>query len=537
MIKIIFSPFIILFLISLFSFVPNAYGSSSKNIQKIIFIPQDNRPISSKQTAQIIEDDNFYIVMPKSDILGSRYSDGNPEEIMAFIEQNASPDAILVASSDALIYGSLVASRKHSLGDDILLQRLDRIKRLKSKYPKMKMYIFSSIMRTPKENGASITEDDKDYKKYYLSILNFSKLDGIDTSNLYKPYLLTLRDETENQFVKNWLSRRKKNHNVNQILLNYTKEGIFDFLLIGKDDHFENTPTYKEGEELKGIAKTLGLNYTKTKIIDGIDELAAILLTKIKNEKHNISPKIYVEYALGFGPATVPTYSSDAIDSTISDEIYALSSKRVFDQNKADFVFLINTTQSGHTYDANTPVNTTNPHFNSEDFLGKIKSYLSKNKKVVVADIAFANGSDNALMDMLFKESLLDKINGYAGWNTATNSTGFALAFGVNSLSMKEDKIKNLLAIRYLDDWLYQGNLRQELASYLPLMNGEGDYLKIGSKLEALTAFGNRRLNRLKNTYLKNFKNVYNLELSLPWDRIFEIDLINKWQDFKFYKY
>ena len=50
---------------------------------------------------------------------------------------------------------------------------------------------------------------------------------------------------------------------------------------------------------------------------------------------------------------------------------------------------------------------------------------------MAVGDIAFANGADNALMKQLQDRDLLDKLYGYAGWNTATNSTGFALGMGM----------------------------------------------------------------------------------------------------------
>ena len=91
----------------------------------------------------------------------------------------------------------------------------------------------------------------------------------------------------------------------------------------------------------------------------------------------------------------------------------------------------INTNRSGWTYDANTPVNTLQPRYNTMDFVEDIESFVNAGYHVAVGDIAFANGADNALMKQLQDRDLLDKLYGYAGWNTATNSTGFALGMGI----------------------------------------------------------------------------------------------------------
>lgn len=140
----------------------------------------------------------------------------------------------------------------------------------------------------------------------------------------------------------------------------------------------------------------------------------------------------------------------------------------------------INTNRSGWTYDANTPVNTLQPRYNTMDFVEDIESFVNAGYHVAVGDIAFANGADNALMKQLQDRDLLDKLYGYAGWNTATNSTGFALGMGIVGNQISQDKRNELLLTRYLDDWVYQANVRQSVNSYLNLLPGSGDYLTIG---------------------------------------------------------
>lgn len=48
----------------------------------------------------------------------------------------------------------------------------------------MPIYVFSSIMRTPKDGASSGTEEPEYYVKYGQAIANYTKIDNADTSGL-----------------------------------------------------------------------------------------------------------------------------------------------------------------------------------------------------------------------------------------------------------------------------------------------------------------------------------------------------------------
>lgn len=498
-------------------------------VKGIIFIPQDSRPVSSEQTAEIMENLGYNVEMPPKDLLGNRTTPGKRKELFQWLEAHAHENKIAVIGSDNLIYGGLVNSRKHNYDLTSLEKQVDKLEDLHKDFPKMPIYVFSSIMRTPRNAAASGTEDADYYKKYGALIASYTKIDGADTSKLSEPYQVLLRQEDTQRALKDWRHRRQINFTVNKKLIDLTKKGVITYLLIGRDDNDTGSVTDQESQALTDYARRIGTNRQQLKVIAGIDELGMLSMARIANQLANKTPKVYVEYAFGFGPATVPSYSNEAIDSTITDEIYVTNARRVFSPREADLVFLINTNQSGWTYDANTPVNTTKLRFNSQDFLDKIKHYVNAKKPVAIGDIAFANGSDNALMEQMFKAHLLDKVYGYAGWNTATNSTGSALSIGLIALNLNQEQRKKTLATRYLDDWLYQSNVRQDVNGYLSLLPGPGDYLDIGKvKLEPAETYGTRRINAMREEYLKNFSIPNNLRITLPWNRIFEADFITQ---------
>ena len=102
-----------------------------------------------------------------------------------------------------------------------------------------------------------------------------------------------------------------------------------------------------------------------------------------------------------------------------------------------------------------------------------------------MADIAYANGSDNALMEALKQRGLLYKLRAYSGWNTPTNSTGFVLGLGMLTEKMTPDAMDELLTTRYIDDWGYQANIRAIVARQLGWFRAAGAYSSLDEKKRA----------------------------------------------------
>ena len=141
-----------------------------------------------------------------------------------------------------------------------------------------------------------------------------------------------------------------------------------------------------------------------------------------------------------------------------------------------------------------------------------------------IADIAFANGADNALLRELQNRGLLFKLQAYSGWNTATNSTGFALGTGILASRMTEDARDQLLLQRYLDDWAYQANVRTTLMDQFENMR-QDIYSALGSKHAAAAARATDLLRKFAMENLPPFDGLDDLQADFPWDRGFEIDV------------
>ena len=515
--------------IGIFTAMPNADAKSKKaEPEKILYIPHDNRPIVFDQTIDIIEKAGYKVIVPPKEILGSRDDLGNPDRLWEWLETNTKKDIkAAVISSDSLLYGSLVSSRKHNYNKQLILERAELFREYRKKHKKLPLYVFGSIMRTPRNGLASGYEEPDYYRHYGANIFRYTAL--IDKHEVEG---LTPRENKEIVFLQkliparalnDWQERREKNFEANEKLIDMAGEKIFDCLILGRDDNAPYSQTHMEGRNLAKYGEKITKDKYQT--IAGIDEVGLILLTRAINDRTNNSPSVFVSYNLGAGGTTIPTYSDEPVDDSINAEFMAVGANRVYDSNVADFILAVNTDVEGKTYEAMNPLNTTAVRRGTNQFANSIQNYLNEGNSVSVADIVFSNGSDNALMQQLKNQKLLFKLQSYAGWNTATNSTGFALASGILARRMNSHDKNELLLTRYLDDWAYQANVRNKVSSRLNWIGGDGYYNLLDDKKYDAADWCEQLLTNFVEDNLPEVRLKGRLRVEFTWNRMFESEI------------
>ncbi len=513
--------------------VPQAVDAAKREpiTDKIVFVPHDSRPISSKQTADVVQRVGYEIVVPPTELLGNREDWGHPDELWTWLDAALAQTGVKAAviSSDAMIYGSLVGSRKHSYTRDQILARAARFEELQRAHPKTPLYVFGSIMRTPRSGEASGHEEPEYYRRYGADIFRYTLLrDKEEVEGL------TRRESKEYDFLgrlipkealADWLGRREKNYAVNEYLIELMKRhDTFRYLTLGRDDNAPFSQTHLESRHLTETGASLGK--TRFQTMAGIDEIALLMLTRAVNEQKHEIPFVFARYNWGRGADTVPAYSDEKISTSISDAVLAAGGMMVRAPEKADVVLTVNTNPDGSTYEANAVINDGTPREGTAYFADLVSDYVAKGYPVAVADIAFANGSDNALMAELQKRGLLYKIHAYAGWNTPTNSSGFALGEGMLVRHMDADSVDHLLTTRYLDDWAYQANVRNMIARQLTWLRGDGFYGSLGTKMDAVSLRSTRMMNRFIEENLPPIAEINTVTVTFPWNRMFESDIL-----------
>lgn len=519
---------------SLISFSPDAAAAKKEEGPgKIIFIPHDNRPISDEQTADTIRQLGYEVIVPPDEMLGGRDFLGDPDKLWQWLEEETGVKKnadkknnikAVVMSGDSMIYGSLVAARKHNIPLEVLQERIERFADYHRKHPLVKTYVFSSIMRTPRSGEASGHEEPEYYRDYGADIFRYTALvDKQESESLNAREQKELKFLTElipQNAMDDWMSRRNKNFNVNKSMIDLTRKNTFSYFALGRDDNAPYSQTHRESRKLSAYGMDLGVG--KFQNMAGIDEFGLLMLTRAVNAITGDIPFVYVQYNKGTGPRTVPSYSDETIDTTIRSHVVCAGGVYVSSPQRADLVLLVNTRPDGKTGEANHPNNTDKLTPAAKNFADMVSAAVAAGQPVGIADISFANGSDNAVMEELNKRALLFRIQAYSGWNTATNSTGFVLGQGMLAARMSNDSKDRLLTVRYLDDWVYQANIRQRVARQLSWLRGDGYYASLNGKKTDVENRMTTLIRRFAENNLPPMPGLEDLKVTSPWNRMFE---------------
>ena len=528
--------FTFILILGLFCLLPSLCSAAHR--EKIIFIPHDARPICFQQTAEVVEQLGYEVLTPPEEYFGGKEDYmGQPDELWKWLESNVKSAKVAVIAADSLFYGGLIPSRKHEIPQSVIDSRLDRFKALHFNNPKLKIYVFASLMRTPKEGVAGFTEEPDYYVPYGWRIFRLTAL--MDKSELTalsageQQELFTLKSSIPDEVLNDWFNRREKNLAVTKQFIDMLDQDFISYLIVGRDDNSPLCQTHKEDRELKIYAEKYNLPKTKFQSLAGIDEFGLLLLTRAVNDLRGETPTVSVKFNKGKGAKTIPDFSDEEIGNSIENAAAIAGGRLVDEPNAADFVLLVNTDPNGKTYqahnalpDAMIKLDQKKIDKNAETFANMVNEYVEAGCPVGIADISFANGSDNALMEHLYSKGLLFKLQAYSGWNTATNSTGFVLGTGMLAKNMSNASKDKLLIRRYLDDWAYQANVRTTIGEQLfNSREGGAIYYNLGGQSQAVADRVTWLMREFAAKNLPPFDYLKKFDVTLPWNRMFECSI------------
>lgn len=434
---------------------------------RIGFVPIDNRPVCYTLPALIAGiDGSVELFLPPRELLGDLKKCADVDEILAWIEDLKNIDAFVV-SLDTIAYGGLIPSRRSHDSLDEILARLEKLKNI---LQGKKVYAFSSIMRISNNN---INEEEKPYwDKWGKKIFEYSWI-------FHKEGCLT--EGVPPEIIADYLATRHRNFDVNKLYLEWQKEGIFDTLIFSKDDCAEYGFNVQEAEVLKSLGGTV-----KT----GADEIPLSLLARSIEGNYKIKP-IFIEESQ---KNLISNYEDISIEECVRNQI-ELSGMMTADDADVE-LYVNNFVEKQGEIVMKVPT----AHFSGE--------WQAPEKPYIVADVRFANGSDNAFVESLF-EAGVENLLGYSAWNTSANTLGsllLALKMTLNAKrkgTFNQEVFNRLMLTRFLDDWAYQANVRQEFTD--------------GGLSDKMLPFETL----LREKFPCNAEITY----SLPWNRRFEVEI------------
>jgi hypothetical protein len=493
---------------------------------KIGLLPLDERPVNTRYPQMVAAIAGAQALLPPKEALSHFRQPAKSAALEDWLSRISPQLDALIASFEMLGYGGLIASRTTNDTPAVVLRRLEALGRLRSSFA-MPVVGFNLITRVSNANSAIeeplywAEEGERFYR--YSQLLDMRE-QGLEASE----ELIALEAELPEAHRQDFLGRRMRNHTVNLAALQMLARQELSLLVMSSDDTSPYGLPSNEKRALSAWAGRLGLG-EQLMMYPGADEVGTALTMRMVHQEMGIEPTVAAFYALPGGETVTAPYEDGPVSVTIERQIRAVGGKPVPATMEADVWLAVNPPALRHSeWQPETAAQERLerlPYLNA--MADAINQRLAAGQAVVVADVAYPNGADPALIEVLFERVQIAQLAAYGAWNTAGNTIGVALAQGcaarLATTNEQKQAQKRFLLHRFLEDWGYQQVTRREARNWLQETSGKRE---IEPENEAAAVeFISLRLQRcLSQIPCFGGMGIMPGSVWLPWKRLFEVD-------------
>ncbi|MEM7110899.1 MAG: DUF4127 family protein [Chloroflexota bacterium] len=546
-------------------------------------IPLDDRMVNYEYMALLGKMADMTLLLPPKAWLGNPWRVGAMEKLRDWLREVARTADCLIVAIDTLGYGGLVNSRRSEDEVTAVLHRLQILHDLKAEYPNLTLLAYNILMRISRSNSS---EEEKPYWRQHgaqlfrLSVLEdrvaMRVADGDEQAEL-----VALRVELPSEIVTDYKNGRLRNHTINQTMIDWAAEGIFDYLIIPQDDTVDYGWNIAEARKLRQKVVQLGLNQ-RVSVYPGTDEIDMLLLARYVAQDADYRPTFWTRYSSVRHGQVITAFEDRPLEEVIKAHLEPLGAFLADDVREADILLYVNgpaevqgngpdqyavllseeeiaampkvvqTAVSEYRQLSSIP-NTLRemhtPQRNLVEFVRSLETAVWAGKSCAVVDVAYVNAGDKVLGDLLQQFVPLAQLAAYGGWNTAGNTLGTVLAQAVIRQVQKarggtEAALvahAEFLFLRFVEDILYMANLRSKvMLEVLPLLGIVPTLGKLGEAAAQVTEILRLQLVEMAAALAEShfvgqriegggtavvLQNLQITELWLSWGRLFDLSM------------
>ncbi len=499
---------------------------------KILYLPLDERPCNFSYPQQIARlQPQIDLRVPPLEYLGQKKRPADRDRLWNWLQKQFSDCHYAILSIEMLVYGGLLPSRLHHHSIDHLLSCLEPLKAIKAKQPELKLFASNLIMRTP---SYSSSEEEPDYyADFGAQIFRWGWLtdrgDRLPLPPEETQELQQLTAQLPADVLADYQQRRAKNLAVNQATIDLVQAGVIDFLAIPQDDSAPYGLTAIDQQQIVRKISDLRLQ-RQVHLYPGADEVGCTLLARAYTQQQRLQPRFYPLYSSVCAEQIVPLYEDRPLGESLRSHLLAAGAQLAPTPAQADCILALNSPGQvmQEAWDQDQKDMTYSSYRNLRFFVSQIEAYLGAGQAVAVADVAFANGGETELVQLLDDAQLWDGLLAYGGWNTSCNTIGTVLATAILGWKGGEGEAIAFNKIHHLlEDWAYQSVVRGAMVqNYLPTLGAS--YYDFNQQAPAIHQEIARQIQAVWQRTMRHSFGAWRIEdltVASPWQRMFEIGL------------
>ncbi|MBQ4421885.1 MAG: DUF4127 family protein [Schwartzia sp.] len=510
--------------------------------RRILLIPLDSRPPCGRFVQDAGRIAGVEVVLPPAELLDEYFRPGNTAALQSWTMEHIAGFDAAILSIDQLLHGGLIASRqaKKTIADEEDL--LDFLRRLRAAHPNIPLYAFSILPRMTPPDGLVDWEEQKRLMKYSRLLGRLAREKNPRDEDLSA--LDDLRASISAENLAQYERLFANYADFGQRLISLAENGTLDRLVIGQDDSEPNSIPNLVLHKFSELLAAKGISENRVFLAQGADELALSILAADEAQRNGFSPRVALIYNDSSTPDRVLPYMGATLEKTAREKIRFTRGTIAASPETADFTLYISANDKAT---ANT----------RKAAAATINTLLDNKRAVALVDLAEHLRLDETLLPVLVENKTpIHMLAAYAGWNTASNSVGTAVAHAVllqiaqrraqtenDALSVAAAHI-SFLDGRFLEDCYYLKDVVDHLNYSLEkcgAQNGRGLEYNYNYPLGSLlleTAIENRRTRlvhtaayqtpftfKTENATLLLRATDFTATARFPWPRTFEIDL------------
>jgi len=493
---------------------------------RIGLLPLDERPVNTRYPAMIARIAGIELQLPPAEVLPAIRQPARCDDLAVWLHDIAPDVDALIVSCELLGYGGLIASRISDDTASTIIGRLDLLRTIRRQHPHLSIFGFNVITRV--SNADNAFEEPAYWAEYGTRLYRLSqRLDQQTQGLATADEVAALHAEIPASYSRDFLVRRFRNHTVNQAVLQLLADGVFDLLVLSSDDTSPYGLPSREKRWLAEWAMRLGLG-GRLLMYPGADEVGCALLARLINMAQGRTPRCAVQYAVPGGAQVVAPYEDGPVQTTVERQVRAVGGVPVGDDGDLWVVVNPPVPRRSEWHPDHAAHERAERVAHLQAMVERAQHHQAAGQAVIVADVAYPNGADPVLIDLLRTQIDLTKLAAYGAWNTAGNTIGTALAQGCAALLIETPAQRlaheQFLLHRFLEDWGYQHLVRTEVRDWLQARTGLRE--PTAAQLDITAAFIEARLQALLAD-LPPFAQHYCIvggSVRLPWQRTFEVD-------------